>query len=84
MVLNRATPEQAVANRSATLAGFPPAGPNLSWDEYPFASSIQGGLGASVVPVPRQEQFIQGGVINAAYQVEAIGVGCAYWVVVIP
>ncbi len=32
----------------------------LSCDEYPFASTVQGGFGASTSPVPGWEQVIQG------------------------
>lgn len=83
MELNRTTPEQAALNRAAALAGLPSVSP-LSWDEYPFASSVQGGVGASVAPVPVMEQWIQGGTIAASYSAEGINVGDPYWVVVIP
>lgn len=85
-LLTRTTPEQARINRSLALGWrqYVPAGPGLSWDEYPFASSVQGGLGASVFPVPRDENFIQGGIIAASYLLERIAVGDEYVVVVIP
>jgi RHS repeat-associated protein len=56
----------------------------LSLDEYPFASSVQGGFGASVRPVPALENLIQGGIIAASYYLERIQVGDDYLVVVIP
>jgi len=40
----------------------------LSCDEYPFASTYQGGAGASTMPVPGWEQSVQGGVNSSFYQ----------------
>lgn len=85
-LLTRTTPAQARINRRLAL-GFRqslPAGPGLSWDEYAFASSRQGGLGASVRAVPLDENFIQGGIIAASYLLERIAPGDEYVVVVIP
>jgi hypothetical protein len=86
MLLRRVSPAQAVLNRAAAMAaaGVPPAGPGKSLDEYPFASSAQGGAGASVVPVPSLENSIQGGIIGGCYTVERINVGTWYYVVVTP
>jgi RHS repeat-associated protein len=84
-ILTRCSPVQAAANRAAALAGLPPiAGYGLSWDEYPFASSSQGGLGSSVMGVPANEQLIQGGIIAASYALEQISIGDDYFVVVLP
>jgi RHS repeat-associated protein len=52
------------ANRVLACGRFQGTG---SCDEYPFASSMQGGLGARVAGVPLQENRIQGGVISAFY-----------------
>lgn len=46
------------SNRAAACEGF--CGPG-SPDEYPFASTLQGGAGARVAGVPIGEQRIQGG-----------------------
>lgn len=56
------------ANRRAALRGQgrPAAGQSL--DEYPFASTAQGGSGAFVRPVPVGEQSYQGGVLSRFYQ----------------
>jgi hypothetical protein len=39
----------------------------LSCDEYPYASTLMGGPGASVAPVPPGEQNVQGGVLSGFY-----------------
>ncbi|MEO8265407.1 MAG: NucA/NucB deoxyribonuclease domain-containing protein [Ilumatobacteraceae bacterium] len=67
------------ANRSAACAGF--CGPG-SPDEYPFASTTQGGAGAQVNGVPLAEQRIQGGVMSQFYQKNGIGQGDQFRVVV--
>ena len=53
------------ANRRAATAGF--TGPQ-SPDEYPFASTYEGGAGAYVSSVPIQEQRIQGGSLGTFYR----------------
>ena len=42
-------------------------GPGLSADEYPFASTYQGGERAFVQIVPIKEQWIQGGALAQFY-----------------
>jgi hypothetical protein len=75
-------------NRKAATGSLPPAGVimgvPMSWDEYPFASSIQGGSGASVRQVPLHENMIQGGIIGACYMLEDINVGDSFLVIVTP
>jgi len=56
------------ANRNAALKGLPQAPPSYSWDEYPFASSWEGGAGAAAGLVPRAQQAIQGGIISGFYR----------------
>ena len=58
-------PATIAANRAAATAGF--SGPG-SPDEYPFASTYEGGAGAFVSGVPLQEQHIQGGVLFQFYK----------------
>ncbi len=73
-VLHRTTdPDIISANRDAATAGF--TGRPSSPDEYPFASTIEGGQGAHVTPVPLREQRIQGGQISSFYQKHGIGDG---------
>jgi hypothetical protein len=82
--LTRCLPAQAVLNREEAVGGILPAGPGFSLDEYPFASSRQGGLGASVAAVPFWENCVQGGIIGACYRIEKITPGTRYFVVVTP
>ncbi len=84
MLLERCSPGQAVLNRAAAIKGISSAGPGYSLDEYPFASSIQGGVGASVAAVPFWENCVQGGIIGACYTIEKITPGTPYYVVVTP
>jgi hypothetical protein len=44
-----------------------------SCDEYPFASTWEGGWGASVADVPRDENSLQGRVLSAFYARNRIG-----------
>ena len=53
-------------------------------DEYPFASSAEGGYGSTVAAVPARENAIQGGIIGACYVLENISVTEGYYVVVLP
>jgi len=79
-VLNRTTDQSLIsANRAAACQGF--CGPG-SPDEYPFASTMQGGAGARVAGVPLQEQFVQGGLLRAFYTKYGIGEGDPFQVVV--
>ena len=81
MVLNRTTIQADIdANRAAACAGF--CGAPLSPDEYPFASSMQGGAGARIAGVPLREQRIQGGVLSSFYRKFGIGHGDPFEVVV--
>jgi hypothetical protein len=83
-ILTRVSAAQATINRGLATGGYPPAGANMSLDEYPFAASAQGGKGASVVSVPLIENCIQGGIIGGCYKIENINVGMPYLVLVIP
>jgi hypothetical protein len=58
----------------------------MSWDEYPFFKSIQGGnpLTVSVVPVPQEQNWLQGGIISTAYKMQSIAYGEQYADVIIP
>ncbi|MFT3831347.1 MAG: NucA/NucB deoxyribonuclease domain-containing protein [Opitutaceae bacterium] len=83
-LLIRTDPNTARANRARAIAGLGSAGFAMSWDEYPFASTVQGGIGASVRKVPLHENLVQGGVIGASYTIQGITPGEQFWVVVIP
>jgi RHS repeat-associated protein len=88
MALTRTTGDQARLNRAACLTShgvrYVKAGPGMSWDEYPFASSLQGGAGCSVMAVPLYENLVQGGIIAASYMLQNITVGDEYFVVPLP
>jgi hypothetical protein len=58
---------QIDANRKAACGNFArPIG--YECDEYPFASTHEGGNGASVAPVLPKEQRVQGGTMSAFYR----------------
>ncbi len=86
LFLTRAPIGASMANRRAVLAGRGWAGLGMSWDEYPFASSIQGGnpATATVVSVPLIENLIQGGIMSGSYLLERITPGTSFAVVVVP
>lgn len=84
-VLNRETdPRQIARNRRAALRGQPRPPPGFSLDEFPFASTLQGGAGARVAPVPVGEQAIQGGSLSSFFQANKIGQGGPFIVIVVP
>lgn len=79
-VLTRTTDNALIrANRAAACSGF--CGPG-SPDEYPFASTLEGGAGARVAGVPVQEQYIQGAMLRNFYAKYGIGDGGIFRVVV--
>jgi len=82
--LQRAPIVRTVVNRYNATKGRGSAGAGMSWDEYPFASTYQGGSPAVVRPVPAQENWVQGGIIAAAYAIEKINVGDWFTVVITP
>jgi len=91
-ILTRVSPYQTAKNRYQMLKQVVKRGglwtlpPYHSWDEYPFASSVEGGNPAlgSIMAVPVHEQSIQGGIIAGSYLIEKITPGQKFVVVVIP
>ena len=78
-ILHRVSPMPA-DRRPGACRGW--RGPG-SCDEYPFASTYEGGLGkASIAGVPLWEQRRQGGDLLAFYRRHRIGNGDAFVVVV--
>ncbi len=67
-------------NRRAALKGKKKAGTGKSLDEFPFASSKQGGKGAAVAAIPTSEQNAQGGKLSSFYQKHNLKHGDSYWV----
>ncbi len=69
-ILTRTTDQARIAaNRAAACIDFCGTG---SPDEYPFASTYEGGKGAFVADVPQSEQNIQGGVLAQFYRIYGI------------
>jgi len=85
-LLRRITNPRLIAqNRRAACRGFVrPNPPNTSCDEYPFASTVEGGTGASTRGVPPWEQNVQGGIISSFYRVNSIQNGDRFRVRVLP
>lgn len=72
-------------NRKAACRGFvPPPPPNTSCDEYPFASSYEGGAGSSTRGVPIAEQRRQGREIGTFYVTKAIPDRGRFMVLAVP
>jgi len=71
------------ANRAAALEGVPNI-PGLSRDEYPFASSMEGGQGAWVGHIPVSQQNAQGALIKNFINANNITPGMQYKVVIVP
>ena len=82
--LTRASLAQKVANRRAALRGQSRAPVGLSLDEYPFASSVEGGAGSTVRAVPVGEQCYQGGVLSGFYKANGVKPGDVFDVVFEP
>jgi len=76
--LTRAGTRTAKDNRRAALKGQEAAPAGQSLDEYPFASSVEGGSGAFVRAVPVGEQNYQGGTLSAFYKKYGIEPGDQY------
>lgn len=82
--LTRQTSKSAIRkNRRAALKGATKGPSGTSLDEFPFASTKQGGAGASVAPIPTAEQCAQGGKMSAFYQKHKIQDGDSFIVKVI-
>jgi Deoxyribonuclease NucA/NucB len=82
--LTRNTAKSAIrANRRAALATATKGGPGTSLDEFPFASSQEGGAGANVKPISTKEQNKQGGKMSAFYKKNNITNGSKFIVKII-
>ncbi|UWP94038.1 hypothetical protein K3X13_15275 (plasmid) [Aliiroseovarius crassostreae] len=55
-----------------------------SYEEYPFAATLQGGAGAHVEKVPLWQQFVQGGLIRGACAVQNCQAGDTVHVYIVP
>lgn len=76
-LLHRASARQGRANRRVACADFPPPvqPDDPECDEYPFATTHEGGRDASIAPVPPVENRRQGGALSAFYAKERVRVG---------
>jgi RHS repeat-associated protein len=75
--------QRNLALSGARAAGIV-AGRGQSLDEYPYASTLEGGTGAWVTPVPVTEQLTQAGLLTAFYTIERVGPGQQFVVIVVP
>jgi RHS repeat-associated protein len=86
--LRRCNSELAAEHREAAIGKYLETndrpGSGMSLDEYPFASSAQGGASSRVAAVPLWQNCVQGGIIGACYKIEKIKDGMPYFVVIIP
>ena len=83
-VLTRQTSRSAIRKtRKAALKGVKKAGKQKSLDEFPFASSKEGGEGANVKAIKRKEQNKQGGKMSGFYKKHKIKNGQKYVVRVV-
>ncbi|BCW86100.1 type IV secretion protein Rhs [Arthrobacter sp. NicSoilE8] len=60
------------------------AGPRMQWDEYPFASTYEGGYGAYMMAVPQKENQYQGQILSKFYRDSGIRDGGRFNVRFIP
>ncbi|XP_028419059.1 uncharacterized protein LOC114544690 isoform X1 [Dendronephthya gigantea] len=83
--LNRITdPKKIAQNRRRSGCPKLPKVSGKNCDEYPFASSRQGGAGAVIMNVPKRENSIQGGLLRGFYVKQKIGNGDCYKVALGP
>jgi len=68
----------------AVVKRFRRARPDGSCDEYPFASTEEGGAGASIANVPAAAQRVQGGLMSGFYSSQRMLDGDAFHVAVVP
>jgi hypothetical protein len=85
--LHRGDSAQIDPNRRAVCGGkvLPPQYKGMSCDEYPFASTQEGGttlppIVRDIAWVPVKEQKSQGGLINKFYVQNRVLVGDEFWV----
>jgi hypothetical protein len=72
--LTRVSPAQAAKNRGVACKGFK-APPGKSCDEYPYASTSQGGAGAARLAVNEKENDSQGGNLVGFYNANRLFYG---------
>jgi len=71
-------------NRRLACKKVKPGGTGTSIDEFPFASSTQGGARAAATPIKQSEQNKQGGKLSAFYKKNNITKGDSFYVKIVP
>ncbi|HEY0711510.1 MAG TPA: PAAR-like domain-containing protein [Polyangia bacterium] len=85
MTLTRQTNRRKIrANRRAACGHVTPGGAGTSIDEFPFASSKEGGAGAAATPIDENEQNKQGGKLSGFYKKNKINNNSKYKVMIGP
>lgn len=74
--------QAAIANRNAAVREVPIKRDGTSRDEYPFASTVEGGEGAWVGHVAVGEQSVQGGLLSQFFKNNGLNPGGKFRVVV--
>jgi hypothetical protein len=70
--------------RDAAYGHMPNAQNTYSWDEYPYASTLEGGLGATIAEVPVWQQNIQKILLSSFYRANKMKPGSKFKVKLIP
>ena len=70
--LTRTTDESRKKQNRKDSCGNMKPGNGMSCDEYPFASTYEGGTGAVIAAVPIKENSSQGGQLSAFYRRNSI------------
>jgi hypothetical protein len=76
--------QNADKRRAEALKGQKPAAPGKSLDEYPLATTKEGGKNASVQEVPLNEQKIQGGIVSSTAKAAGMQTGDMFLVTPVP
>ena len=82
-LLHRITSRSAIRRNRRQACGSVTCASGESCDEYPFASSQEGGTGARTQCVPAGQQNSQGGTLSSFYSSNGIGDGDSYCVKVV-
>lgn len=80
--LTKDTPGSRAAKYRANCGSFKARFAGGSCDEYPFASTEEGGSGARTEEVPAREQDCQGGTLSTSYRYQRITTGDSFMVVI--
>jgi RHS repeat-associated protein len=76
--------QNADKRRGEALKGQTPAAKGNSLDEYPLATTKEGGKNASVQEVPLKEQLVQGGIVSSTAKAAGMQTGDMFLVTPVP